>query len=272
MSSRPEKTNRITVTALQRLKQAGERFAMLTAYDASFASIVEQAGVEIILVGDSLGMVIQGHDSTIPVTVDDILYHCQCVSRVCQSSMIMADMPFMSFANVQRALDNATRLMQEGGAQAVKLEGGGHVIPVVEALAKHGIPVCAHLGLQPQYIHKIGGYRVQGREDEQAKAMLHEARVMQESGADFLLLECVPESLAEAITAELNIPTIGIGAGKHCDAQVLVLYDLLGISFGKTPKFAKNFLAETDSVQQAIEAYVSAVKSGQFPADEHIFK
>jgi len=272
MSSTPVKTNRITASTLKKLKQAGEKFAMLTAYDASFASIIEQAGVEVILVGDSMGMIIQGHDSTIPVTVDDILYHCQCVSRVCQSSMIMADMPFMSFANVSRALDNATRLMQEGGAQAVKLEGGGHVLPVVEALAKHGIPVCAHLGLQPQYIHKIGAYRVQGREQDSAKTMLHEARVMQESGADFLLLECVPESLAEAITAELSIPTIGIGAGRHCDAQVLVLYDLLGISFGKTPKFAKNFLGETGSIQQAIQAFVSEVKSGRFPTDEHTFK
>ena len=272
MSSRPEKTSRITVSSLHKLKQAGERFAMLTAYDASFAAMVEQAGVELILVGDSLGMVIQGHDSTIPVSVEDILYHCQCVSRACRSSLIMADMPFMSFAHVERALDNATRLMQEGGAQAVKLEGGGHVIPVVEALARHGIPVCAHLGLQPQYIHKIGGYRVQGRNDDQAKTMLHEARVMQESGADFLLLECVPESLAQAITAELRIPTIGIGAGRYCDAQVLVLYDILGISFGRTPKFAKNFLADTGSVQQAIAAYVAAVKSGQFPADEHTFK
>ena len=271
MSTTPAKNSRITVTALKKLKQAGEKFAMLTAYDASFASIIEQAGVEIILVGDSLGMVIQGHDSTIPVTVDDILYHCQCVSRVCQSSMIMADMPFMSFANVPRALDNATRLMQEGGAQAVKLEGGGHVLPVVEELAKHGIPVCAHLGLQPQYIHKIGGYRVQGREADTAKTMLHEARIMQESGADFLLLECVPAPLAEAITAELSIPTIGIGAGRGCDAQVLVLYDLLGISFGKTPKFAKNFLSETASIAQAIQTYVAEVKSGKFPADEHIF-
>lgn len=272
MSTLPkDKHSKVTVTALQKLKEQGEKFSMLTAYDASFATVIEQAGVDIILVGDSLGMVIQGQDSTVPVKVEEILYHTRCVSRVCQRAMIMADMPFMSFRDVPRALENATRFMQDGGAQAVKLEGGGHVLPVVEALAKYGIPVCAHLGLQPQYINKLGGYRVQGRDKATAKRMLHEARTMQESGADMLLLECVPADLARQISESLSIPTIGIGAGAGCDAQVLVLYDLLGISFGRIPKFARNFLQESGSIQNAIEAFVKAVKAGEFPAAEHTF-
>ena len=272
MSTQPKQTTgKVTVTTLLKLKAAGEKFTMLTAYDASFASIVDQAGVDIILVGDSLGMVIQGHDSTVPVRVEDIIYHTRCVSHGCQRAMVMADMPFMSFRDVPLALENATRFMQEGGAQAVKLEGGGHVLPVVEALAKYGIPVCAHLGLQPQYVNKLGGYRVQGRDKAAAKRMLHEAKIMQDSGADMLLLECVPAELAREISQSLTIPTIGIGAGADCDAQVLVLYDLLGISFGKVPKFAKDFLAEAGSIPAAVAAYVKAVKTGGFPAAEHIF-
>ena len=272
MSTLPnDNTAKVTVTSLLRHKQAGEKFTMLTAYDASFAAVVDQAGVDIILVGDSLGMVVQGHDSTVPVKVDEILYHTRCVSTSCQRAMVMADMPFMSFRDVPLALDNATRFMQDGGAQAVKLEGGGHVLPVVEALAKYGIPVCAHLGLQPQYVNKLGGYRVQGRDKASAKRMLHEARTMQDSGADMLLLECVPAELAKEISQSLTIPTIGIGAGADCDAQVLVVYDLLGISVGKIPKFARNFLADTGSIQAAIAAYVQAVKTGGFPAAEHTF-
>jgi len=245
---------------------------MLTAYDASFAGLIDRAGVDIILVGDSLGMVVQGHDTTIPVTVDHILYHTQCVARVVDRAMVIADMPFMSFADVPRALDNATRLMQAGGARAVKLEGGGHVIPVVEALAKHGIPVCAHLGLQPQYINKIGSYRVQGRERDAARLMLEEAHAMQNAGADMLLMECIPAGLAKQITEAVSIPTIGIGAGAACDAQVLVLYDLLGISHGRIPKFAKNYLSQTGNIEAAVKAYVAEVKSGQFPAAEHSFE
>lgn len=272
MSATAKLSSKVTVSTLQKLKQAGEKFTMLTAYDASFASILDQAGVDIILVGDSMGMVIQGHDSTIPVTVEQILYHTQCVSRVCEHSLVIADMPFMSFADVPRALDNATILMKEGGARAVKLEGGGPVLPVVETLAKHGIPVCAHLGLQPQYINKIGSYRVQGREQAAADNMLAEAKAMQDAGADMLLMECIPAALAEKITDSLSIPTIGIGAGPGCDAQVLVLYDVLGISFGRIPKFAKNYLAETDSIDAAIRAYVAEVKAGQFPTDKHSFE
>ncbi|MDH5776784.1 MAG: 3-methyl-2-oxobutanoate hydroxymethyltransferase, partial [Gammaproteobacteria bacterium] len=229
MSATAKNSNKVTVATLKKFKQQGDKFTMLTAYDASFAQIVDQSGVDVILVGDSLGMVVQGHDSTIPVTVDHILYHTQCVSRVVERALVIADLPFMSFSDTSRALDNATRLMQEGGARAIKLEGGGHVIPVVEILAKHGIPVCAHLGLQPQYINKLGSYRVQGRLEEEGARMLDEAKAMQDAGADMLVLECIPSKLAKEISQSLTIPTIGIGAGVDCDAQVLVLYDVLGI-------------------------------------------
>jgi 3-methyl-2-oxobutanoate hydroxymethyltransferase len=265
----------ITVTSLRKLKQKGEKIAMLTAYDASFAAVLEQAGVEVILIGDSLGMVIQGHDTTVPVTMEHMLYHTKLVSQACQHALVMADMPFMSFPDPVRALDNATRLMQEGGASMVKLEGGGHVVEVVANLSKHGIPVCGHLGLQPQAVHKLGGYRVQGRDQQTADAMLHDAKAMQDAGADMLLMECVPSELASKITQALEIPTIGIGAGRDCDGQVLVLYDVLGISLGHRPRFAKNFLADLPtgdiSIQSAIRAYVDAVKQQRFPGDEHSF-
>jgi len=265
----------VTVSSLRSMKQQGDKIAMLTAYDASFAAILEQAGVDIILVGDTLGMVVQGHDTTIPVSVDDVAYHTRMVSRACRHALVVADMPFMSFSDPQRALDNATRLMQEGGARMVKLEGGGHVIEVVANLSRHGIPVCAHLGLQPQAVHKLGGYRVQGRDEASADEILREARAMQDAGADIVLLECVPESLAKKITESLSIPTIGIGAGIDCDGQVLVLYDILGISPGHLPRFAKNFLSDLPganaSIQAAVRSYVEAVKQRRFPDDKHSF-
>jgi 3-methyl-2-oxobutanoate hydroxymethyltransferase len=265
----------MTVTRLRKMKQQGEKIAMLTAYDASFAAILDQAGVDLVLVGDTLGMVIQGHDTTVPVTMDHMLYHTKMVSRACQHALVIGDMPFMSFSDPARALDNAARLMQEGGARMVKLEGGGDVIEVVANLSKHGIPVCAHLGLQPQAVHKLGGYRVQGRDQQTADAILHDAKAMQDAGADIVLLECVPSELAKQITEALTVPTIGIGAGRDCDGQVLVLYDVLGISLGHRPRFAKNFLAELStgevSISTAIRAYVDAVKQQRFPDDEHIF-
>ena len=265
----------ITVTSLRKLKQQGEKIAMLTAYDASFAAVLEQAGVDVILVGDSLGMVIQGHDTTVPVTMEHMLYHTAQVARASQHALVMADMPFMSFPDPVRALDNATRLMQEGGARMVKLEGGGHVIEVVANLSKHGIPVCGHLGLQPQAVHKLGGYRVQGRDPQAAEAMMRDAKAMQDAGADILLMECVPSELADKITQVLEIPTIGIGAGRDCDGQVLVLYDVLGISLGHRPRFAKDFLADLPvgdiSIESAIRAYVDAVKQQRFPTAEHSF-
>lgn len=264
----------ITINTLKKMKQAGEKFVVLTVYDASFAAVLEKAGVEVLFTGDSLGMVIQGHETTVPVTVDHMVYHTSLVSRARKHALVMSDMPFMSFSDPDRALDNATRLMQEGGAQIVKLEGGGEVVKVVENLAKHGVPVCGHLGLQPQSVHKLGGYRVQGREKDVAQGMLDDARAMQDAGADILLLECVPASLARAITETVSIPTIGIGAGRDVDGQVLVLYDVLGISLGLRPKFSKDFVAELQddiSIEAAIRAYVQAVKQKTFPADQHTF-
>lgn len=272
-SEKPQQS--ITITTLKKMKQAGEKFVVLTVYDASFTALLEKAGVEVFLVGDSLGMVIQGHETTVPVKMDHMVYHSSLVSRARQHALLMSDMPFMSFSDPAHALENATRLMQDGGAQIVKLEGGGDVVHVVENLAKHGVPVCGHLGLQPQSVHKLGGYRVQGRDKQDAQTMINDARAMQDAGADLLLLECVPASLAKTITETVSIPTIGIGAGRDCDAQVLVLYDLIGISLGHRPKFSKDFLAEVKgkiSIEAAVRAYVQAVKQQQFPTDQHIFE
>ncbi len=259
----------VTVTTLRNMKQAGQKIAMLTAYDASFATLLDRAGVDILLVGDSLGMVIQGQSTTVSVTVQDMIYHSRCVQRGCQTALLVVDMPFMSYANVDQALTNAARLMQEGGAQMVKLEGGGDQVAIVDALARHGIPVCAHIGLLPQSIHKLGGYRVQGREAEAAKRLLEEARLLEQAGADLLLVECIPTTLAMQITQQATIPVIGIGAGAGCDGQVLVLYDMLGITPGKRPKFSKDFLTGTSSIATAIQAYVEAVKQGHFPESVH---
>jgi 3-methyl-2-oxobutanoate hydroxymethyltransferase len=275
-TSSQSKPATVTVQTLRKMKQAHEKIAMLTAYDASFAAVLERAGVDIILVGDSLGMVVQGHATTIPVTMDDMVYHTRLVARAQQRAMLMADMPFMSYSDPQRALDNATRFMQEAGAQIVKLEGGGDLAAVVEKLASNNIPVCAHLGLQPQSVYKLGGYRVQGRDPAAAEAMLNGAKAMQDAGADMILLECVPAVLAQRITEAVTIPTIGIGAGAHTDGQVLVIYDVLGISCGRPPKFAKNFLAELNaaadiSIDAAVRAYVNAVKQGSFPDSTQAF-
>ena len=263
--------SRITVTTLRKMKQAGEKIACLTAYDASFASILEDAGVEILLVGDSLGMVIQGQDSTLPVTLGDMIYHTRIVSGVSEKALIMADMPFMSYATPQQALFSAGRLLKEGGAHMVKLEGGAAMVKTVHELTSHGIPVCAHLGLLPQSVNKMGGYKVQGRDEGSAHDMINDARAMEEAGADIVLLECVPSTLAAEISAALEVPVIGIGAGPQCDAQVLVLYDLLGITPGKRPKFSKDFLQEAKDIRGAVAAYVKSVKDGSFPSDEHSF-
>ncbi|HGX92626.1 MAG TPA: 3-methyl-2-oxobutanoate hydroxymethyltransferase [Candidatus Tenderia sp.] len=261
----------VTLASLRRMKQAGEKFSCLTSYDAAFTRVLDEAGVDVILVGDSLGMVIQGHDTTVPVTMDDMVYHSRAVAKTCRRPLLMVDMPFMAYASVEQALVNATRLMQEGGAQVIKLEGDGVQLEITAALARRGIPVCAHLGLQPQVIHKMGGYRVQGRDQEAAEQMLSDAIALQNAGADLLLLECVPEALAARISREVAVPVIGIGAGAQTDAQVLVLYDLLDITPGKKPKFAKAFISEAGSVRGAVEAYVRDVASGAFPAREHWF-
>lgn len=260
---------RLTLTQLRKLKQTGEKIACLTAYDATFAYWVEQAGVEIILVGDSLGMVVQGQDSTLPVTMEDMIYHTQLVQRSTQNAFLIADLPFMSYATADLALHNAARLMREGQAQMVKLEGGHWLIEMIRLLVERGIPVCAHLGLTPQSVHQLGGYRVQGRTETEARRLLQDAHALQQAGASLLVLECVPRDLAAQISKELLIPVIGIGAGAGCDGQVLVLYDMLGINVGKAPSFTKNFLADAGSIQTALKNYVTEVKNGQFPSVEH---
>jgi 3-methyl-2-oxobutanoate hydroxymethyltransferase len=261
----------VSTSMLREMKQAGEPIACLTAYDASLAQLVDMAGSDVVLVGDSLGMVVQGHDTTVPVTVNDIVYHCRCVSRALTRAFLIADMPFMSYTTPPQALDNAVRLMQEGGAMMVKLESGQGQVAVVEYLAQQDIPVCAHLGLKPQSVHKIGGFRVQGREQDAARRMLDEARALEAAGADIVLLECVPSSVGAAIRDALHVPVIGIGAGPGVDGQILVLYDVLGITQGRTPRFVKNFLEGHDSVLDGIRAYVRAVKDRSYPAEEHCF-
>jgi 3-methyl-2-oxobutanoate hydroxymethyltransferase len=261
----------ITVSTLQKMKQQGEKFAVLTAYDASFAQLIDEAGVEVLLVGDSLGMVVQGKESTIPVTMDEMVYHSSLVAQATKRALVITDLPFMSYATTEQALSNAARLMKEGGAQMVKLEGGELRLEAVRRLAENGVPVCAHLGLLPQSVHKLGGYRIQGREEQAATKMVADALELEQAGADLLVLECVPRALAKRISESLTIPVIGIGAGADTDAQVLVLYDMLGITPGKRPSFSHDFLAGAGSVRAAIEAYVSQVKAGAFPAAQHGF-
>ena len=261
----------VTVTALAAMKRAGKKFACLTAYDASFAAMLDAVGVELIMVGDSLGMVVQGHDSTLPVRMADMLYHSQCVARGSRRALRVVDMPYRSYDTPEAALGNATRLMQEGQAQMVKLEGGAAQVETVRQLVAHGIPVCGHLGLLPQSVQQLGGYRVQGRDAKDAQTMLADAKSLQAAGVELLVVECVPASLGRAITQALDIPVIGIGAGPDCDAQVLVLYDMLGITPGKRAKFVKDFMADTGNVLAAVESYVQAVKTGSYPAPEHCY-
>ncbi|TNF37293.1 MAG: 3-methyl-2-oxobutanoate hydroxymethyltransferase [Gammaproteobacteria bacterium] len=262
---------RTTVRKLKDMKARGEKIACLTAYDVSFAQILDQNGVDVVLVGDSLGMVIQGEETTLPVTMDDMVYHGRAVARGLKQAFLILDMPFMSDASVEQAVANAGRFMKQAGANMVKLEGGADQQELVSTLTRMGIPVCAHLGLQPQRVHKLGGYRVQGREQSVAERMLHDARVLEQAGADMLLLECVPAELAKQITRQAGIPVIGIGAGVDCDGQILVLYDILGISAGKIPKFSRNFMAESGDIAAAVRLYVEQVKSSAFPTEQHSF-
>lgn len=261
----------VNVSTLRRMKADGEPIACLTAYDASFALLVDQAGADLVLVGDSLGMVIQGCDTTVPVTVADMIYHTHVVRRGLSRAFLVTDMPFMSYSSETQALDNAVRLMQEGGAMMVKLEGGSGQVGVVEHLARHDIPVCAHIGLRPQSVHKIGGFRVQGRDTDQAHQMVEDARALQDAGADILLLECVPNEVGRAVREAISVPVIGIGAGPEVDGQILVLYDMLGITQGRLPRFVKNFMAGAESPLHACERYVQAVKERSYPAPEHCF-
>jgi 3-methyl-2-oxobutanoate hydroxymethyltransferase len=262
----------VSVSTLREMKQAREPIACLTAYDASFAELVDLAGTDVVLVGDSLGMVIQGLDTTVPVTVADMVYHSRCVARGFRNAFLIVDMPFMSYTTPAQALDNAVRLMQEGGAMMVKLETGQGQAGVVEHLAKQDIPLCAHLGLKPQSVHKLGGFKVQGREEHAAQEMIAAARELESAGADTLLLECVPNAVGAAIRDAVRVPVIGIGAGPGVDGQILVLYDVLGITQGRMPRFVKNFAKGRDSPLDALRAYVRAVKDRSYPAPEHCFE
>jgi 3-methyl-2-oxobutanoate hydroxymethyltransferase len=261
----------VNVSTLRRMKADKEPIACITAYDASFALLVDRAGSDLVLVGDSLGMVVQGHDTTVPVTVDHMIYHSRLVARGLSRAFLVVDMPFMSYTSPDQALDNAVRLMQEGGAMMVKLEGGAGQIAIVEHLTRHDIPVCAHLGLKPQSVHKLGGFKVQGRDADQAKQMADDALALQNAGADIVLLECVPNEVGHAVTEKLHVPVIGIGAGPGVDGQILVLYDLLGITQGRMPRFVRNFMSDADSVAEAIALYVQSVKDRSYPAPEHCF-
>jgi 3-methyl-2-oxobutanoate hydroxymethyltransferase len=262
-----------TLHSIQQLKTEKKPITVLTAYDASFAKLVSEMGVEIILVGDSLGMVMQGHNSTVPVSMQDMVYHTRCVASGNQSSLIIADLPYMAYATERQAMDNAAQLMQ-AGANMVKLEGGEWLCLTVSLLAERGIPVCAHLGLTPQSVDSLGGYKVQGREEQDASQILRDAQALEKAGANLLVLECVPSALAEKITRQLSIPTIGIGAGNKTDGQVLVLQDMLGMNSDFSPKFVKNFFDDpkVTSIQQAITSYIAAVKERSFPAKEHSFE
>ncbi|MBZ2170397.1 MULTISPECIES: 3-methyl-2-oxobutanoate hydroxymethyltransferase [Marinobacter] len=261
----------VTINTLREYKQKGEAFSVLTAYDATFAQVVSEAGVDVILIGDSLGMVLQGNDSTLPVTMEQMEYHTRCVAQGNRGALIMADMPFMTYGTVESALENAAQLMR-AGAHLVKLEGTDWMKDTIRALSQRGVPVCAHLGLTPQFVNKFGGYKVQGRDEKAAEMMIEHACELVAAGADIILLECVPAPLAARITQAVKAPVIGIGAGSETDGQVLVLHDMLGITPGRKPRFVKNFLAEAGSVHEAISTYVSAVRDRTFPAEEHTFK
>jgi 3-methyl-2-oxobutanoate hydroxymethyltransferase len=264
---------KVTLNTLAALKSRAEPFACITAYEATLANIASSVGIEVLLVGDTLGMVIQGHDSTLPVTMKDMLYHLKAVHRGNTGSLIMGDMPFMSYYSEKLTLRNAAQLMR-AGAHAIKLEGGRWIAESTRLLVERGIPVCAHMGLTPQSINRFGGFRVQGRNPDQAQAILEEAACLEQAGASLLLLEAVPQQLAERITRQLHIPVIGIGAGKHVDGQIMVMHDLLGVTPPgiKVPKFVKNFLAESeDGIRGAFAAYLRAVKTGSFPGPEHSY-
>ena len=259
----------VTLAALQHMKQQGEKIACLTCYDASFTRVLETAGVDLFIIGDSLGMVLMGYESTVPVTMDDMVHHAANVARVGRHAWRVVDLPCKSYETRQQALDNARRLIDEGGADMVKLEGGTRMVEIVEHLVRHDIPFCGHIGLLPQSVEELGGYRVQGRDAAGARAIMEDAKALEQAGAAMLVMECIPSGLAADITSSVSIPTIGIGAGPGCDGQVLVLYDMLGITAQKNPRFVKNFLQDSGSISGAVSAYIKAVKDGSYPAPEH---
>ncbi|MDN6856002.1 3-methyl-2-oxobutanoate hydroxymethyltransferase [Pseudomonas sp. CAN2814] len=261
----------VTLTTLQGLKQSGEKIAMLTSYDATFAHTASLAGAEMLLIGDSLGMVLQGHDSTLPVTVEDMAYHTAAVKRGNKGALIVTDLPFESGTSLDQLLRDSVKVMQ-AGAHMVKLEGGAWLAEPITRLAQMGIPVCAHLGLTPQAVNLFGGFKVQGRQENQARQLRADAIALEQAGVAVLLLECVPSALAQEITEAVKVPVIGIGAGSGTDGQVLVMHDMLGLSLsGRSPKFVKNFLEGQPDIQSAFAAYVKAVKDGTFPGPEHGF-
>ncbi|PXX94815.1 3-methyl-2-oxobutanoate hydroxymethyltransferase [Halomonas sp. LBP4] len=260
----------VSLSTLQAFKRVGEPISCLTAYDASFARAAGEAGIEVLLVGDSLGMVLQGHASTLPVTLADICYHTRCVVRGKGASLLMVDLPFMSNSTPERLLQDAGELMR-AGAELVKVEGEAWMADGIRELTRRGVPVCAHLGLTPQSVYQLGGYKVQGRETEHAARILEDARTLVEAGASAILLECVPASLGRAVSEALEVPVIGIGAGPDTDGQILVMHDVLGVTHGRTPRFVKNFMAEADDIPGALRRYHEDVKARRFPAEEHCF-
>ena len=260
----------VTIRTLQSMKELGEKFVTVALYDAPMAAMAERCGVQAVLVGDSLGMTVLGYDSTIPVTMEQMIYHVEAVARGNKKSLILGDLPFMTYAAPEQAMNNATRIMQ-AGANMVKLEGGRWLEETIRMLSERGIPVCAHLGLTPQSVNKFGGFRVQGRGQQQADTIAEDAKILSDAGADLLVLECVPAQLAAKITQIIDIPTIGIGAGRDTDAQVLVINDILGLT-EIPPKFSKNFLVEAGDIPSALQQFVADVRKGEFPEDQHIFQ
>ena len=261
----PQQLKPLTVKSFSAMKDRGEKITCLTAYDASFARLLDQAGVEILLVGDSLGMVVQGQGSTLPVTVDEIIYHTRCVVRGKQRALVIADLPFGSYSTPAQAAKTSARILKEGYAEMVKLEGAGSRLETVQHLVDLGIPVCGHLGLLPQSINQLGGYFLHGKNDESARILMEDAKLLEQAGASLLVLECIESRLAAEITSSVTIPTIGIGSGCDCDGQVLVLYDMLNITMGFKPSFSKNFMTGKGGVSEAVKTFVSAVKAGRFP-------
>ena len=261
----------VTISKLQEMRQAGEKIAVLTAYDASFAALMDQAGVDVILIGDSLGNIVQGETSTLPVTIEHMVYHTSCVAKGQASAFLIADMPFGSYSTPEQAMQNAAQLMR-AGAHMVKLEGGAWLADTVKFLVERSVPVCAHLGLLPQSVHTLGGFKVQGKSTESAQTLINDAKALQEAGAQLLVLEAIPSELGKKVTDAIQIPTIGIGAGADCSGQVLVMHDMLGAFPGRSPKFVKNFLSGQSSIEEAFKCYVQEVKTGKFPGPEHCFK
>jgi 3-methyl-2-oxobutanoate hydroxymethyltransferase len=263
-------TKAVTIPSLNAMRSAGTKIAMLTCYDASFATLMDRCGVDVLLIGDSLGMVCNGHDSTLPVTLSDIVYHTAAVARGNQSALVLADMPFGTYPTPEIAYRNAVKLMQ-AGAHMVKIEGGAWLVDTVRFLTERAVPVCAHLGLTPQSVHQLGGYKVQGKTVESADLLKHDAALLQANGASLLVLEAIPATLGKQVTELLHIPTIGIGAGPDCSGQVLVMHDAIGVFPGRKARFVKNFMDGQASIEAAFTAYVSAVRDGSFPAIEHCF-